>query len=119
MSCAQGHADVVKGLLKAGANVDVQDSRLSTPIHVAVRHGHADVVKALLLAGVFYCYYSSLVCLISPFFFESTSVALHTKWDGRTGEGVRKERGSFVFITDRGWTVLIRCFPPEFVQDAI
>jgi ankyrin repeat protein len=119
LSCAQGHADVVKGLLKAGANVDVQDSRLSTPIHVAVRHGHADVVKALLLAGVSYCCYSSPSFVSSHHIvFESTSRVLHTKWDGRTGEGVRKERETFVFITDRGWRVLIRCFP-QFVQDAI
>jgi hypothetical protein len=48
---AQGHLDVVKALLKAGVKVDVQDSRLSTPAHLAVRHGHLDVVRALLLSG--------------------------------------------------------------------
>ena len=43
--------DVVKLLLRAGGNVDARDSRLSTPVHVAVRFGHFEVVKALLVAG--------------------------------------------------------------------
>ena len=47
----QGYVDVVKVLLEDGAKVDVQDVRLLTPTHLAVRNGHPEVVKALLLAG--------------------------------------------------------------------
>lgn len=42
-----GQADVVKLLLKHGANVDIKD-KYSTPLHIAILYDHTDIVKLLL-----------------------------------------------------------------------
>ena len=47
----QGHADVVKDLLKAGAVTGARDKFEDTPLHYAAVAGHADAVKDLLEAG--------------------------------------------------------------------
>ncbi|KAG2485469.1 hypothetical protein HYH03_015845 [Edaphochlamys debaryana] len=46
-----GHLEVVKALLAAGARVEAADEDGSTPLMHASRHGHLEVVKALLAAG--------------------------------------------------------------------
>ena len=46
-----GHANTVKDMLAAGANVNVKDEHGNTPLLEAARNGHDDVVRALLAAG--------------------------------------------------------------------
>ena len=43
-----GHAEVVKLLIKAGADVTAKDN---DPICLAIENGHAEVVKLLIKAG--------------------------------------------------------------------
>ena len=47
----EGHSDVVKALLEAGANDAAQDQIGNTPLHLAAREGHTDIVRTLLEAG--------------------------------------------------------------------
>ena len=47
----QGHAEVVRLLLGAGADKDVADSSGFTALISAYRAGHADIVSLLLEAG--------------------------------------------------------------------
>ena len=47
-----GRADVVRGLLDAGADVDLVDDRGRTALHLAAWKGRADIVRMLLDAGV-------------------------------------------------------------------
>jgi ankyrin repeat protein len=48
----RGHADVVKLLLQAGADVNAKTrSNSETPLHLAAMHGHTDVIQLLLQAG--------------------------------------------------------------------
>ena len=46
-----GHLDIVKALIEAGANVNKADSDGYTPIYGATCNRHLDVVKALKTAG--------------------------------------------------------------------
>jgi ankyrin repeat protein len=46
-----GHANTVKDMIAAGANVNVKDEHGNTPLLEAARNGHDDVVRALLVAG--------------------------------------------------------------------
>lgn len=46
-----GHANTVKDMIAAGANVNVKDEHGNTPLLEAARNGHDDVVRALLAAG--------------------------------------------------------------------
>lgn len=50
-AAAAGHADIVRLLIKAGADLDVRDRAGSTALTRAVVGDHAPVVKALLQAG--------------------------------------------------------------------
>ncbi|PAV90747.1 hypothetical protein WR25_01610 [Diploscapter pachys] len=50
MAVAWGQTEVLKVLVKAGANLNVQDSDGRTPCHVAVREKHHDALKELLAA---------------------------------------------------------------------
>ena len=43
--------EVVKGLIQAGGQVNRQDGKGATPLHVASGHGHVEVITALLAAG--------------------------------------------------------------------
>ena len=47
----QGHADVARALLEAGASMDAVDKQGRTPLHWAAVRGHAVVARALLEAG--------------------------------------------------------------------
>ena len=47
----QGHVDVAKLLIKAGADINVKDSFGGTAFMYAVDGGHADIVKLLIEAG--------------------------------------------------------------------
>ncbi|KAJ9441346.1 hypothetical protein DIPPA_13738, partial [Diplonema papillatum] len=46
-----GHSEVVKELIAAGAKVDVQDNDGSTALQSASYFGHSEVVKELIAAG--------------------------------------------------------------------
>ena len=47
----KGRLDVVRELLKAGANVNAVDEDDWTALHLASNNGHLDVVRELLRAG--------------------------------------------------------------------
>lgn len=56
LGCAanKGHADIVRALLKAGAEVDANNGAAgdrNTALHIAAYAGHAEVVKALIEGG--------------------------------------------------------------------
>ena len=55
IACREGHVEVVNMLLKGGeggtANVELQTSKLRTPIMPALMNGHIDVVRLLLDHG--------------------------------------------------------------------
>ena len=51
-AAAEGHADVVAELIKAGADFQTALSSGFTPLLFAVRNGHSEVVKTLIEAGV-------------------------------------------------------------------
>ena len=46
-AAGHGHADVVKTLLEAGANPNVQDINKATPLHRAEVHGHDECARLL------------------------------------------------------------------------
>ena len=50
-AAGQGHTQVVRALLLAGANVDTQAQNGSTPLHSAASGGHADCLQELAAAG--------------------------------------------------------------------
>ena len=47
----EGHANCVKLLLEAGADMDKRDKRGCTPLHNAAKNGHAACGQLLLDAG--------------------------------------------------------------------
>ena len=46
-----GHADVIRALVKLGADLKVQDKGDNTALHLAAWYGHVDAVKALAELG--------------------------------------------------------------------
>ncbi len=48
LACQQPHAEVVRALVRAGAEVGTHDYRGATPLHYAVSHSNRDVLAALL-----------------------------------------------------------------------
>ncbi|RLN49008.1 hypothetical protein BBJ28_00020579 [Nothophytophthora sp. Chile5] len=46
-----GHTDLTERLIAAGANVNAGNTRLVTPLHLAVHKGRADLAKLLLVEG--------------------------------------------------------------------
>ncbi|KAJ9444016.1 Leucine-rich repeat serine/threonine-protein kinase 1 [Diplonema papillatum] len=46
-----GHSEVVKELIAAGAKVDVQDNDGDTALYLARSSGHSEVVTQLIAAG--------------------------------------------------------------------
>jgi L-asparaginase II len=51
LACQNGHAEVVKALLKKGADLQTKKSFGWTPLQNACENGHVEVVKALLEKG--------------------------------------------------------------------
>ena len=51
LAAARGHTEVVKILLKAGADVNANDNHGLTPSHCAAGEGHPEAAKILLKAG--------------------------------------------------------------------
>ena len=50
-ACQNGHPEVVRTLLSAGAEVNPQNEDGFSPLHAACQAGHREVVHALLSAG--------------------------------------------------------------------
>ena len=59
-AAAQGHAEAVVALVRAGARVEARDDKEATPLHVATwghaeairaASGHAEAIRALVAAG--------------------------------------------------------------------
>lgn len=48
LAVSHGRFDMVKLLLEAGADLNIQDTDGSTALMCAAEHGHADIVKYLL-----------------------------------------------------------------------
>lgn len=48
LAVSHGRLDMVKMLLEAGADVNIQDEDGSTALMCACEHGHTDIVKILL-----------------------------------------------------------------------
>ena len=46
-----GHTDIVKLLLDAGADKDIKNSCHRTPLHLATMKNHTDIVKLLIERG--------------------------------------------------------------------
>lgn len=51
LAAARGHCSVVNALLSKGANPEVRDSQMRTPLMKAADSGHMDVVRCLLTGG--------------------------------------------------------------------
>lgn len=52
LAASADHLEVVKLLLKHGADIEVRNSLMGwTPLHIAAYNGHADMVQALVSAG--------------------------------------------------------------------
>eukprot|EP00731_Ephydatia_muelleri_P032474 Em0024g18a len=51
IACSNGHFDIVKALVGAGANVNQTSKMNATPLYVACEKGHLDVVQTLLEGG--------------------------------------------------------------------
>lgn len=51
LATIQGHLDVVKALIEAGADVNLRTEDGRTPLHASAYRGHADVTEALLNAS--------------------------------------------------------------------
>ena len=49
----EGHVDIVRMLLKAGANPNAKADVRITPLHAAVLRGHTQVIEVLLAGGAF------------------------------------------------------------------
>ena len=47
---SHGHAEAIRELIAAHANIEAQDNNQCTSLHRAVRNGHTEVVKLLLEA---------------------------------------------------------------------
>lgn len=48
LACKYGYTKLVKVLLKAGANIEINDKSKFTPLHHACKSGYQDIVKILL-----------------------------------------------------------------------
>lgn len=48
MACSWGLETVVQTLLEFGANVNIQDAKGETPLHIAIFSGHASIIALLL-----------------------------------------------------------------------
>ncbi|KXZ44507.1 hypothetical protein GPECTOR_66g235 [Gonium pectorale] len=51
VACGQGHLEVVRALLAAGASTGAALPSGATPLYIACEHGHAEVVEELIGAG--------------------------------------------------------------------
>lgn len=48
VACEGGHLQIIRELIKAGANVNAQDLDGMTPLHIACQFGHVEIISALL-----------------------------------------------------------------------
>jgi ankyrin repeat protein len=51
VACSKGNEEIVRLLLKKGANVDAQNRQRSIPLHVACGRGNVEIVELLLKQG--------------------------------------------------------------------
>lgn len=51
IACSRGHLDIVRLLLKYGANPNIRDCVSNLPIHLAIISSHVPIVTLLLEAG--------------------------------------------------------------------
>jgi ankyrin repeat protein len=50
-AAGEGHVRIVRRLMRAGANPNVQVKGIGTPLHLAACYGHLDCARALVRAG--------------------------------------------------------------------
>ena len=51
VSARNGHTDIVKSLIDAGANLDLQNNQQTSALMFSAYFGHTDIVKLLIDAG--------------------------------------------------------------------
>lgn len=53
VACINGYTDIVNYLIRAGANVNIEDVEERAPLYISIVHGRYEIVKLLLKAGAY------------------------------------------------------------------